>query len=340
MTAMRVSDPGLMDIISNEALVLMPYRDAKDIWTIFVGHTASAGPPNPLDYPKGVARPIAEAIAVFRRDIAKFEARVNQAIKVPIAQHEFDAAVSFDINTGGIFKASWVNLLNQGNRAAAARAIMNWVTPPVVRKRREREQRLFRDGVYSSGGHATVYPATATGAILWKQGKRIDLAPVLGLASQPDDPAIHLTRETILDAQTDLKALSVALGRPDMDPGRLDGVWGGKTSAAVLAWQKIRSDLPDTGILDPATDAALDAAADRIVFEERPEAQPPARPPSEPVVPKSPVNPAPAAGAVAGAAATGAVAVAANGGGWGLAAFLAFAAVVAAAIVFIVLRKR
>lgn len=256
---MKVSDKGIAEIISHEAIVPMPYRDSVGVWTFGVGHTANAGPPNPLDYPRGKEQPLSEVIRVFRKDLAKFEARVNSAIKVPVSQSEFDAAVSFDFNTGGIYKATWVKLLNQGNRAGAARAMMNWNKPPEIKKRREKEQRLFRDGVYSSGGFANVYPATTGGSIQWSKGRRVNVAEVIG--TEPGTPELGLTKEQILDAQTDLAAIGI-------DPGPLDGIWGPKTEAAVLAFQKSRDDLADTGVLDPQTDAALDMAADDVTQEE------------------------------------------------------------------------
>ena len=93
---------------------------------------------------------------LFRRDLAGFEARVNRAFTVPLKQHEFDAAVSFDFNTGGIDRANWVELFNQGRRADAIAAIMNWSKPKEIVPRRLKEQRLFSTGLFSGGGQATV----------------------------------------------------------------------------------------------------------------------------------------------------------------------------------------
>jgi GH24 family phage-related lysozyme (muramidase) len=44
---MKVSRQGIIEIASDEGIVDMPYRDSKGIWTIRVGYTASAGPPDP-----------------------------------------------------------------------------------------------------------------------------------------------------------------------------------------------------------------------------------------------------------------------------------------------------
>src|SRR3990167_5343865 len=99
---MKTSTLGLIEIASHEGIVPMPYRDVKGIWTFGVGHTKAAGKPDPATLPKGEAAPIEAVFDVFRRDIARFEDRVNRAVKVPLAAHEFDALVSFDYNTGGL----------------------------------------------------------------------------------------------------------------------------------------------------------------------------------------------------------------------------------------------
>ena len=58
----------------------------------------------------------------FRNDLAKYESAVNMAFKVPLKQHEFDAAVSFHYNTGAISRASWVKSFNAGKREQAIQA--------------------------------------------------------------------------------------------------------------------------------------------------------------------------------------------------------------------------
>ncbi len=181
--ATKASRAGLIEIASHEGIVTSPYRDSVGVWTVGIGHTASAGPPNPAidrrEYP------IAEVMAIFARDIAKFEARVNRAFKVALKQHEFDAAVSFDFNTGGIFRASWVKDINAGNRTAARKAFMRWRKPPEIVPRRQKECDLFFKGRYSSGGQATVYPASPGGRVLWKKGRRVEVGRLMRDALRP-----------------------------------------------------------------------------------------------------------------------------------------------------------
>lgn len=181
----RTSTAGLIEIASHEGIVTAPYYDSVSVLTIFIGHTAAAGSPNPGSYPKGVQRPVQEAIEVFRRDIAKYEDRVRRAFTRPLTQTQFDAAVSFDFNTGGIHKASWVDKFNAGDMAGAKKAFMNWSKPKDIIPRRTKERDLFFNGRYSSGGYVNAYPANSKGRVQWSQGKRVNIASLLQDAQKP-----------------------------------------------------------------------------------------------------------------------------------------------------------
>ena len=118
---MKTSPKGLAEIAAHEGIVQMPYRDSVGVWTFGVGHTKWAGSPDPAKMPKGVAQPMGDVAALFAKDIAKYEAGVNKALKgKKVKQHEYDAAVSFHYNTGGIARASWVKYWLQGNKKEAA----------------------------------------------------------------------------------------------------------------------------------------------------------------------------------------------------------------------------
>lgn len=175
---MQVSVRGLAEIAGHEGIVPYRYLDSVKVDTFGVGHTHLSGnPPDPRKMAFGVEHNLDEVVEVFARDIATFERRTNNAIRVDVAQHEFDAATSFDLNTGAISRATWVKSLNAGNRPKATAEIMNWTKPKEITERREKEQKLFRDGVYSHGGKATVYPANRKGRVIWSQGKEVDVIP-------------------------------------------------------------------------------------------------------------------------------------------------------------------
>ena len=152
---MQMTDRGLLALVRHEGLVPGPYTDVKQVWTFGIGHTAAAGVPDPATMPRGMPADldagIREAFRVLRTDLARYEAAVLHAVKVPLEPHEFDALVSFHYNTGGIAKAALTRHLNAGDRAAAAAAFMGWLKPAAIRPRREAERDLFATGRYPAG---------------------------------------------------------------------------------------------------------------------------------------------------------------------------------------------
>ena len=176
---MKVSDKGIAELLSHEALVTAPYKDSVGVWTIGVGHTAAAGKPNPQTMEKGDQLPVSEMVELFLTDLPKYEQGVVKAVKVPLAQHEFDALVSFHFNTGAIGRATFVDKLNAGDRLGAAKGMLAWSKPAEIIPRRQKEMKLFRDGKYSGDGKCRVIPADRFGNVLWKQSKRISVTALI-----------------------------------------------------------------------------------------------------------------------------------------------------------------
>lgn len=154
-SATKTTDRGLFALMRHEGIVPGPYLDPRNIWTFGIGHTASAGPPDPGTLPRGMPADtkagIRKAFQLFRRDLAVYEADVLRAVKVPLEPHEFDALVSFHYNTGGIARAALTRHLNAGNRIAAAEAFLSWRRPASLIPRRHSERDLFRLGLYPTG---------------------------------------------------------------------------------------------------------------------------------------------------------------------------------------------
>lgn len=152
---MHMTDRGLVALVRHEGLVPGPYLDVKNVWTYGIGHTATAGSPDPAEMPRGMPDDldagIREAFRIFRADLERYETEVLRAVKVPLERHEFDALVSFHFNTGGITRAALTRHLNEGNSDAAADAFMNWRRPASIIPRREAERDLFRHGRYPTG---------------------------------------------------------------------------------------------------------------------------------------------------------------------------------------------
>lgn len=164
MGAMRTSPQGIIEIASKEGIVPAPYWCSAQVLTFGVGHTAAAGYPDPARMPREFPEEgeplrlaIQDAINIFREDLVKYEGRVRRATQgVSLTQHQFDALVSWDFNTGG---ALWrhpqtrkpAQLIQQIHRGDfSGDGFMGWLRPVEIRGRREREQELFRNGVYSA----------------------------------------------------------------------------------------------------------------------------------------------------------------------------------------------
>ena len=160
---------GLMFGIVKEACCRHIYvNDGSGTPTTGVGHTDKAGtvPLRDLEYPLSNEA----MIDLLRKDLEKTEARVRKAFTRELAPHQFDAAVWFDFNTGGIFTASWVKRFNEYNDEAAYDAIMLWnkVTSNGIKvvsnglvKRRTMERDLFFRGEYGQIDYAWLFPVNS-----------------------------------------------------------------------------------------------------------------------------------------------------------------------------------
>jgi lysozyme len=232
----RTSTDGLCEIASHEGIVTSRYKDSVGVWTIGIGHTKAAGGVDPAKVTRELSIP--EVMQIFREDLPKYEARVRKAFKRPLNQHQFDAAVSFDFNTGGIHRASWVDRFNAGDIAGARKAFMNWSKPKEIIPRRRKERDLFFNGTYSGGGVANVYPAVS-GRVQWSKGRRVNVKSLLD-ENPPQKPAEPPKRP----------GGPVPPKTPETPPPSKSGGNSGKWAAGVIAallgagavfWERVQS---------------------------------------------------------------------------------------------------
>lgn len=137
---MRMSLRGRQRLTDREGKRLKAYPDTVGVWTIGVGHTAAAGPPVPK---AGMVITAQECDDILSRDLVHYEDLINKAVKVPLADHEFDALVSIVFNVESFAKSTAIKLLNKGDRAGCAAHIMDWRKPPEIIGRRHTEQSQF-----------------------------------------------------------------------------------------------------------------------------------------------------------------------------------------------------
>jgi GH24 family phage-related lysozyme (muramidase) len=142
---MKLSNNGLALIKSFEGVRLTAYKavSTEKHWTIGYGHY---GP----DVKQNMKITQAQADAYLKSDVARFEKAVNNNVKVPINQNQFDALVSFTYNCGegALQRSDLLKLLNQGKYKEAANQFDLWnksggkVLAGLV-KRRAKEKELF-----------------------------------------------------------------------------------------------------------------------------------------------------------------------------------------------------
>jgi lysozyme len=145
-----MSDQGIDALLKKfEGCKLKAYKDPVGIWTIGYGHTSAAGEP---DVTEGLTITQAEAEAILKRDLIKYEKPVADLVKVPLSQHQFDVLVDFAYNAGvGNLKSSTLlKRVNAGDFDAVPNELMKWTKakgkelPGLVRRRRA-ESEWWRD---------------------------------------------------------------------------------------------------------------------------------------------------------------------------------------------------
>jgi lysozyme len=165
---MNISTKGLIEIMGHEGVCLSPYLDSVGVWTIGVGITAHDGKD-----PKTMGDiTIDQAIAMFKDRIKAYVAPV-QKLNLVLTQEQFDALVSFCYNVG------------PGNLAALCRnrsieqigeAFSLYHKPVEITARRDKEQKLFKTGAYSSSGKVLVFPVSASHKPVYSKGYMLDVS--------------------------------------------------------------------------------------------------------------------------------------------------------------------
>ena len=139
----KISNAGLSLIKGFEGFRAKAYVCPAGVLTIGYGHT---GP----DVKPGMTISDARGTELLAQDVSRFERAVNKFVKVPLAQHQYDALVSFTYNVGeGNFQTSTLlKKLNAKDYAGAAAQFDRWnrgggrVLAGLVR-RRAAERKMF-----------------------------------------------------------------------------------------------------------------------------------------------------------------------------------------------------
>jgi lysozyme len=142
----KLSDKGKRVLAQVEAAVLVPYQDGKH-HSIGFGHNgpevAAMGPIT-----------VQKAFEMLEEDLKPREARIEELIKKPITQEQFDALVLLHYQSGNRYLPLAAHMINYGETAALQRAWKTWSYSADGKKmkglelRRQREKDIFFKGDY------------------------------------------------------------------------------------------------------------------------------------------------------------------------------------------------
>lgn len=142
VAGLSLSAVGLLTIAKWEGFSDHAYIPvAGDVPTIGFGSTEGVRMGDTITVPKAIER--------LHRDTEKAESAIGRCVKVPLAQHEYDAFTSFAFNVGSeaFCSSTLVKKLNEADYAGACAELKRWVYVDGRRvqglvNRRESEYRL------------------------------------------------------------------------------------------------------------------------------------------------------------------------------------------------------
>ncbi len=139
---METSENGIELIKKFEGKRQVAYQDEAGVWTIGYGHTK--------DVYKGQLIIESRADKMLAEDLKVYEGIVNEQVKVPLNQNQFDALVSWTFNLGekNLKKSTMLKKLNEGDFDSVPTEMKRWnIVAGKVSKglinRREAEVSLF-----------------------------------------------------------------------------------------------------------------------------------------------------------------------------------------------------
>ncbi len=144
---MQFSEAGLAVLKQAEGFRGQSYLDAEGYPTIGYGHRIV----HPEYYPYGITEE--QACVILQWDVQEAERAVEQLVKVPLTQGQFDALVDFTFNLGiaRLAHSTLLQDLNQGRYDAAAQQLLRWdhagqEVAPGLQARRQAEFHLWHAG--------------------------------------------------------------------------------------------------------------------------------------------------------------------------------------------------
>lgn len=142
---MAIAKSTLDFITKEEGARNKAYKDSKGLWTIGVGHLIKDDEKDLIN----ATLTNDQVEDLLRSDLKWCSEAVENSVKVPLKQAQFDALYSLCFNIGATaFKNSTVvKRINAGDLNGAAAAIEMWNKPAVLINRRRRERDLFLSAI-------------------------------------------------------------------------------------------------------------------------------------------------------------------------------------------------
>ena len=142
---MAIANSTLDFITKEEGARNKAYKDSKGLWTIGVGHLIKDDEKDLIN----ATLTNDQVEDLLRSDLKWCSEAVENSVKVPLKQAQFDALYSLCFNIGATaFKNSTVvKRINAGDLNGAAAAIEMWNKPAVLINRRRRERDLFLSAI-------------------------------------------------------------------------------------------------------------------------------------------------------------------------------------------------
>ena len=145
---MKISEEGISLIKFYEGCELEAYRDSVNVLTIGYGHTK--------DVKEGDKINQDEAEHLLQEEMPEYEGYINNMVKVPLEQNQFDALVCWVYNLGptNLGDSTLLKLLNAGDYHNVPPQIKRWnkaggVILGGLVKRREAEANMFEGKEWS-----------------------------------------------------------------------------------------------------------------------------------------------------------------------------------------------
>lgn len=141
---MKLNKEGLDFISLLEGIKLKPYKDSKGIWTIGIGSTYLEDNSKVKSTTKDLT--LNEVYTLFTITSKQYENAVNNFVKIPITQNQFNAlfALCYNIGIDGFKTSTVLKRINlKDTQENITEGWMRWIKQKELISRRKKEINLY-----------------------------------------------------------------------------------------------------------------------------------------------------------------------------------------------------